>query len=105
MNFLWKPSTKLAEKSKLNEFTKYIGKDFNYDFKKTHLVDMSLWGVGEENALSILHDYLDHKVFRYSKDRNDPIIEGTSRISPYLASGIISSKRCILEALKKNKIN
>ena len=34
MNYLWKPSTKLAERSKLNEFTKYIGKDFNYDFKK-----------------------------------------------------------------------
>ena len=34
MNFLWKPSTKLAEESKLNEFTKYIGKEFNYDFKK-----------------------------------------------------------------------
>ena len=33
MNFLWKPSTKLAEESKLNEFTKYIGKEFNYDFK------------------------------------------------------------------------
>ena len=76
--------------------------EFNFDFKKTHLVDMSLWGVGEENAMSILHDYLDHKVLRYSKDRNDPIIDGTSRISPYLASGIISSKRCILEALKKN---
>ena len=76
--------------------------EFNFDFKKTHLVDMSLWGVGEENVMSILHDYLDHKVLRYSKDRNDPIIDGTSRISPYLASGIISSKRCILEALKKN---
>ena len=76
--------------------------EFNFDFKKTHLVDMSLWSVGEENAMSILDDYLDHKVLRYSKDRNDPIIDGTSRISPYLASGIISSKRCILEALKKN---
>jgi Deoxyribodipyrimidine photolyase len=76
--------------------------EFNFDFKKAHLVDMSLWSVGEENAKSILDDYLDHKVLRYSKDRNDPIIDGTSRISPYLASGIISSKRCILEALKKN---
>ena len=63
---------------------------------------MSLWNIGEESAMSILNDYLDHKVLRYSKDRNDPIIDGTSRISPYLASGIISSKRCILEALKKN---
>ena len=63
---------------------------------------MSLWNIGEESAISILNNYLDSKVLRYSKDRNDPIIDGTSRISPYLASGIISSKRCILEALKKN---
>ena len=79
--------------------------EFNFDFKKSHSVDMSLWGVGEENAMSILHDYLDQKVLRYSKDRNDPIIDGTSRISPYLASGIISSKRCILEALRKIILN
>ncbi len=76
--------------------------EFNFDFKKTHIIDMSLWSVGEENAISILDDYLGHKVLRYSKDRNDPIIDGTSRLSPYLASGIISPKRCILEALKKN---
>ena len=77
--------------------------EFNFDFKKTHSVDMSLWNVGEESAISILNEYLDDKVLRYSKDRNDPIIDGTSRLSPYLASGIISSKRCILEALKKNQ--
>ena len=75
---------------------------FNFDFKKTHSVDMSLWNVGEESAISILKEYLDDKVLRYSKDRNDPIIDGTSRLSPYLASGIISPRRCILEALKKN---
>ena len=77
--------------------------EFNFDFKKTHTVDMSLWNAGEKSAISILNEYLDNKVLRYSKDRNDPIIDGTSRLSPYLASGIISSKRCILEALKKNK--
>ena len=76
--------------------------EFNFEFEKSHSVDMSLWKIGEANVISILHDYLDKKVLRYSKDRNDPIIEGTSRLSPYLASGIISSKRCILEALKKN---
>ncbi len=76
--------------------------EFNFDFKKTHSVDMSIWNIGEESAISILNNYLDSKVLRYSKDRNDPIIDGTSRISPYLSSGIISSKRCILEALKKN---
>ena len=76
--------------------------EFNFEFEKSHSVDMSLWKIGEANAITILHDYLDKKILRYSKDRNDPIIEGTSRLSPYLASGIISSKRCILEAIKKN---
>ena len=77
-------------------------KDFSFNFKRTHSVDMSIWKIGETNALSILKEYLDKKVFRYSSDRNDPILEGTSRLSPYLASGIISPKRCILEALKIN---
>jgi Deoxyribodipyrimidine photolyase len=63
---------------------------------------MSLWKIGEENALSILMNYMDEKIYSYSTDRNDPIIDGTSRLSPYLSMGIISSKRCILEALKKN---
>ena len=76
--------------------------EFNFEFVKSHSVDMSLWKTGELNAMSILNDYLDEKIYRYSKDRNDPIVDGTSRLSPYLASGIISPKRCILEALKKN---
>mgnify|MGYP001183115443 CR=1 FL=1 len=75
---------------------------FDFEFKKSHSVDMSIWKIGEKDALSILHDYLEKKIFKYAKDRNDPVINGTSRLSPYLASGVISPKRCILEALKKN---
>ena len=52
-----------------------------------------------------LKNFLKNKVTRYNEDRNDPIIEGTSRISPYLALGILSSKRCILEALKLNNLD
>ena len=33
--------------------------EFNFDFKKTHSVDMSLWNIGEESAISILNNYLD----------------------------------------------
>ena len=76
--------------------------DFDFEYKKSHSVDMSLWKIGEENAWSILMNYMDEKIYSYSTDRNDPIIDGTSRLSPYLTMGIISSKRCILEALKKN---
>ena len=32
------------------------------------------------------------KIFKYAQDRNDPITDGTSRLSAYLASGIISPK-------------
>ncbi|MBL6679134.1 MAG: deoxyribodipyrimidine photo-lyase, partial [Flavobacteriaceae bacterium] len=76
--------------------------NFNFDFDQSHKVDMSLWPPGEKEADARLKKFLDEKVVNYTKDRNDPILDGTSRISPYLACGIISPKKCILEALKKN---
>ena len=75
---------------------------FDFNFSKTHKVNMGMWDIGESAAQKILHKFLDKKVMDYSKNRNDPILEGTSRISPYLALGIISPKKCILEALKIN---
>ena len=71
-------------------------------FHKTHNVDMSLWPAGEVAANNRLQSFLEKKVFNYSKDRNDPIIDGTSRLSPYLALGVISNRRCVLEALMLN---
>ncbi len=76
--------------------------EFDFKFKKINQVDMSLWPAGEAEALSRLKAYIDKNIFRYAQDRNDPIVDGTSRLSAYLASGIISPKRCILEALKIN---
>ena len=77
-------------------------KDFNFKYEKTHQVDMEFWPAGENEAEKRLYEFLDKKVLNYSKNRNDPILDGTSRISPYLALGIISPKKCILEALKIN---
>ena len=77
-------------------------KDFYFNFETTHQVNMNLWPAGEDEAEARLLKFLDEKAKKYSKNRNDPIVDGTSRISPYLASGIISSKKCILEALKIN---
>ena len=77
-------------------------KDFDFNFETTHQVNMNLWPAGEDEAEARLLKFLDEKAIKYSKNRNDPIVDGTSRISPYLASGIISSKKCILEALKIN---
>ncbi len=75
---------------------------FDFNFIRNHSVDMSIWPSGEVNAIDRLKSYLEKNILKYSKDRNDPIIDGTSRLSPYLANGIISPKRCILEALKIN---
>ena len=99
INFLdieyeYKAKNKLNYSSNINNF------DFKY--KKIHQVNMELWPAGEYEAEKKLHEFLDKKVFDYSKNRNDPILYGTSRISPYLALGVISPKKCILEALKIN---
>ena len=78
----------------------FDGFDFKHEIM--HKVDMSLWPAGEEHALNRLTDFIENRVGNYSKDRNEPIKDGTSRMSPYLALGVISSKRCILEGLKLN---
>ena len=57
---------------------------------------------GEAAAQERLSNFLQSKADLYSESRNSPIIDGTSRISPYLALGILSPKRCILEGLKLN---
>jgi deoxyribodipyrimidine photo-lyase len=71
-------------------------------FIKTHSANIDLWPVGEIAAQEKLASFLQSKAKSYSESRNSPIIDGTSRISPYLALGILSPKRCILEGLKLN---
>jgi len=77
-------------------------KHFDFKYFKNHKVNMELWKPGEDEAFKKLKNFLNAKVLDYSKNRNDPNLNGTSRISPYLSLGVISSRRCILEALKKN---
>jgi deoxyribodipyrimidine photo-lyase len=89
------------EKKVLSETTSNIN-HFNFNLDQIHNIDMSLWPAGEKEAEIRLINFLKNKAIDYSKNRNDPILDGTSRISPYLASGIISHKKCILEALKLN---
>ncbi|MDA8709390.1 deoxyribodipyrimidine photo-lyase [Gammaproteobacteria bacterium] len=71
-------------------------------FVKTHSANIDLWPAGESAAQEKLANFLQSKANSYSESRNSPIIDGTSRISPYLALGILSPKRCILEGLKLN---
>ena len=76
--------------------------DFSFGFKKTHDCDMSLWPAGEGSALDRLEEFVSIRATNYERDRNNPAIEGTSKLSPYLALGVISSKRCIQKAYEQN---
>ena len=76
---------------------------FNFKFKKIHNCDMSLWPIGEDNALRRVEEFLSQRSTNYERDRNNPSLDGTSRLSPYLALGIISSRRCIQKGYEKNE--
>ena len=85
---------------------KYLDSNIdNFDFSHPYSLDSNLWKVGEKGAKFALDNFLKSKASHYDKNRNDPIKEGTSRISPYLALGILSSKRCILEGIKLNNLD
>jgi deoxyribodipyrimidine photo-lyase len=45
---------------------------------------------GTNEALRLLKEFVEHKLAHYSRDRNHPELDGTSRLSPYLHFGHIS---------------
>lgn len=51
---------------------------------------VSGWRGGTQAALQLMQDFVQHKLPSYSRDRNHPEVEGSSRLSPYLHFGHIS---------------
>ncbi len=66
-------------------------------------VDPALWPAGEKTILKKLEQFCDERIQDYAKDRDCPAIAGTSRLSPYLAIGVISIRQCLLAALNVNQ--
>jgi deoxyribodipyrimidine photo-lyase len=60
------------------------------------------WPAGEEEALKRLEEFIKSKASDYSAGRDIPATNGTSRLSPYLAIGVLSVRKCLLEARKAN---
>jgi deoxyribodipyrimidine photo-lyase len=50
------------------------------------------WVPGEGRAQARLHAFLGEGLMHYAEQRNRPDLEGTSRLSPHLASGEISAR-------------
>ncbi len=62
-----------------------------------------LWPAGEHHALRQLSDFVTDRIAAYRRRRDNPAIEATSRLSPYLTLGVISPRRCLAEARAANR--
>lgn len=60
---------------------------------------------GENSAIQVLNSFIQEKIEKYQENRNDPTKDFTSKLSPYLHFGQISSQRIALEILKICKGN
>jgi deoxyribodipyrimidine photo-lyase len=58
------------------------------------------WTPGEEMAKTLLKSFIKKKIGEYGTNRDIPSVEGTSKLSPYLAFGEISSQTIFEECYK-----
>ena len=61
-----------------------------------------LWPAGEDEALSRLRRFTEHRIGDYVDTRDIPSVNGTSTLSPYLAVGVLSPRQCLAAAVKAN---
>lgn len=61
-----------------------------------------LWPAGERAAMERLSKFIASKIDRYDELRDRPDLNATSTLSPYLASGVVSIRRCMEAAIQAN---
>ena len=85
----------------------FLGQSINLDSmlpkKKWHLNFEKLWSPSEETALEKMKYFIKNSLSDYGEKRDIPAIEGTSKISPFLAFGQIHVET-IWEECQKVKI-
>ncbi|MNZ44038.1 Deoxyribodipyrimidine photo-lyase [compost metagenome] len=62
-----------------------------------------LWPAGEEQARRQLENFAEEGLLHYAELRDCPSREGTSRLSAYLAAGVLSPRQCLHAALANNR--
>jgi deoxyribodipyrimidine photo-lyase len=73
---------------------------------KTLNFNKNIFPIGEKKAINRVNNFCKYKINDYDFKRNFPSLNNTSMLSPYLSSGIISSRYCLLMLLNiKNKIS
>ena len=92
-------SVGLPKKQKIKILESDEIQNIELDEKRLNILEAYI--AGEENALTKLEEFIDHKILNYKDKRDFPAIEGTSSLSPYLSSGILSSRQCLLKVFEK----
>ncbi len=72
-----------------------------HSYKQSN-INQDLWPVGEESIQKMIVNFLDRKGSDYKTDRNFPGLTATSMMSPYINSGVVSSKWCLNQARARN---
>jgi deoxyribodipyrimidine photo-lyase len=65
-------------------------------------IDPALWPAGETAARKNLRAFSKENLFYYDTQRDFPALDKTSKLSAYLALGMISPRECFLTALDQN---
>ena len=61
------------------------------------------WPAGEDHAHELLNNFMEERAASYHKARDIPSLDATSSLSPYLATGIVSTSQCLRSALSYNQ--
>ena len=72
-----------------------------YSYDKSR-INQDLWPVGESNVKTMISNFLEKKGSLYKTDRNFPSMKATSMASPYLNTGVVSSKWCLNQSRNNN---
>lgn len=62
-----------------------------------------MWVVGEKHAQKRLDHFIEHELADYGTARDIPSVVGTSQLSPYLNTGILSIRQCIQAIFQKQQ--
>ncbi|HBS41078.1 MAG TPA: deoxyribodipyrimidine photo-lyase, partial [Oceanospirillales bacterium] len=62
-----------------------------------------LWAADEDSGHEQLAEFLDRDVLYYQEQRDLPDLDATSRLSFYLALGLLSPRQCLYSAWQKNQ--
>lgn len=69
----------------------------------TSTIDPAMWPAGEAHALSLLERFASDRILGYKANRDQPALDATSTLSPYLAIGALSPRQCVARAMQANR--